>query len=108
MPSSASISIYQCPSEPNDRARPTATMTHYPLNYGFNEGTWFLYDPASDQGGDGAFVPNRAVKAAEISDGLSNTLAAAEVNAYQANLWDVGTPSTLGVAHPMPTRSLAS
>ncbi|MHB8902640.1 MAG: DUF1559 family PulG-like putative transporter [Thermoguttaceae bacterium] len=55
------IAIYQCPSEPNDRARPTATMTHYPLNYGFNEGTWFVYDAASDQGGDGAFVPNRAI-----------------------------------------------
>ncbi|NLS90981.1 MAG: DUF1559 domain-containing protein [Planctomycetaceae bacterium] len=102
------IAIYQCPSEPNDRARPTATMTHYPLNYGFNEGTWFVYDAASDQGGDGAFVPNRAMKAAEISDGLSNTLAAAEVKAYQANLWDVGTPSTLGVAPPATPTDLSA
>jgi len=94
------IDIYLCPSEINDRARPTASMTHYPLCYGFNEGTWFVYDPPSDQAGDGAFAPNRAMQAGSFTDGLSNTLAAAEVKAYQPNLWDTGTPSALGTASP--------
>src|SRR5262245_1830742 len=31
------VPIYMCPSEVNDRARPTATLTHYPINYCFNE-----------------------------------------------------------------------
>lgn len=108
-PDVASIRIptYLCPSEPNDRARPTATITHYPLNYGFNEGTWFVYDPPSGSGGDGAFVPNLAVRAADITDGLSNTLAAAEVKAFQANLWDSMLPATLGVAPPTTPADLA-
>lgn len=101
------IPIYLCPSEPNDRARPTATITHYPLNYGFNEGTWFVYDPPSGSGGDGAFVPNSAIRPSDITDGLSNTLAAAEVKAYQANLWDSMLPSTLGVAPPLAPADLA-
>jgi len=60
-------------------------MTHYPLCYSFNEGTWFVYDPPSDKAGDGAFAPNRAMRPGDIADGLSNTLAAAEVKAYQPN-----------------------
>jgi prepilin-type N-terminal cleavage/methylation domain-containing protein len=94
------VAIYLCPNEINDRARPTATITHYPLNYGFNEGTWFIYDPVSGEVGDGAFVPNRNFRPADISDGLSSTLAAAEVKAYQPNLWDSANPSTLGIAPP--------
>ncbi len=94
------IGIYLCPSEINDRPRPTASMTHYPLCYGFNEGTWFVYDVASDKAGDGAFAPNRAMRPGDIGDGLSNTLAAAEVKAYQPNLWDTSNPGTLGVSPP--------
>lgn len=94
------IAIYLCPSDPNDRARPTASMTHYPLCYAFNEGTWFIYDPVSGQAGNGSFAPNRAFRAADIADGLSNTLCAAEVKAYQANLWDTMQPTGLGVQTP--------
>ncbi len=94
------VAAFLCPSEIKDRPRPTATMTHYPLNYGFNEGTWFIYDPASDKAGDGAFAPNRAMRPADFTDGLSNTLGAAEVKAYQANLWDTRNPSTVGILPP--------
>lgn len=94
------VPIYLCPSEINDRARLTPTLTHYPLNYGFNEGTWFIYDPLTGNVGDGAFHPNRAFTSADFRDGLSNTLAAAEVKAYQPNLWDTNNPSTLGVPPP--------
>jgi prepilin-type N-terminal cleavage/methylation domain-containing protein len=94
------IPTYMCPDEENDRERQTPTLTYYPLNYCLNEGTWFIYDPVSDTAGDGAFAPNRAFRTAEISDGLSNTLAASECKAYQPNLWDTSKPSTLGVAPP--------
>lgn len=94
------IPIYLCPSEINDRARITPTLVHYPLNYAFNEGTWFIYDPATGNIGDGAFHPNRAFQAGDFTDGLSNTLAVAEVKAYQPNLWDSSNPNALGVPPP--------
>ena len=102
------VSIYMCPSEINDYERVTPTLTHYPLNYGFNEGTWFIYDPTSGQVGDGVFHPNKAYGPADVLDGLSNTLAAAEVKAYQPNLWDSGNPSTRGVAAPPDLAALAT
>jgi Tfp pilus assembly protein PilE len=101
------VAIYMCPSEVNDRARQTPTLIHYPLNYAFNEGTWFIYDPSTGNVGDGAFHPNRAFDAASFTDGLSNTLAASEVKAYQPNLWDTGNPSTLGVAPPANPAALS-
>ncbi len=94
------VAIYMCPSEINDRARTTPTMIHYPLNYAFNEGTWFIYDPVTGNVGDGVFHPNRAFKAADLADGMSNTLGVAEVKAYQPNMWDTNNPATLGVAPP--------
>ena len=102
------IPQYMCPSEINDKERQTPTIVHYPLNYCFNEGTWFLYDPVSDTPGDGAFAPNRRFKMAEMLDGTSKTLAIAECKAYQAALWDTGSPSTLGVAAPATPAALAS
>jgi prepilin-type N-terminal cleavage/methylation domain-containing protein len=102
------VAMYICPSDPNDRPRPTATLTHYPLCYGFNQGTWFVYDPVSDRGGDGAFHPNRSMKPADLSDGLSNTLGAADVKAFQPNLWDSANPGTVGVAPPANPAALAA
>jgi prepilin-type N-terminal cleavage/methylation domain-containing protein len=94
------VPIYLCPSEVNDRARPTAALVHYPLNYSFNEGTWFIYDPVTGNIGDGAFHPNRAFRPQDMTDGMSNTLCAAENKAFQPNLWDTMNPSMLGVAPP--------
>src|SRR5688500_12089945 len=31
-----------CPSEINDKPRPDGSLTHYPLNYAANAGTWFV------------------------------------------------------------------
>ncbi len=104
------VSLYICPSDPNDRPRPTATLTHYPLCYGFNQGTWFIYDPVSDRAGDGAFAPNRTFKPADFTDGMSSTLAMAEVKAFQPNLWDSFNPGAgqLNVPAPATPAALAA
>jgi len=102
------VPIYLCPSETNDHARPTARLTHYPLNYSFNEGTWFIFDPTTGQGGDGAFYPNRAMRPADFQDGMSNTLGASENKAYAPNIWDTMNPSTVGVPAPANPAALAS
>jgi prepilin-type N-terminal cleavage/methylation domain-containing protein/prepilin-type processing-associated H-X9-DG protein len=95
------VSTYICPSEINARPRPDGAITHYPLNYGANLGTWFVYDPATQRSGDGAIVVNRNTSVADFTDGMSNTIGFAEVKAYTPYLRDGGTPAGLGV--PAPT-----
>lgn len=83
----AKIPIYDCPSDPNVMPVLDGTDTSgndvfkYPITYGFNYGTWMIYNWSTGQGGDGAFVINAPQTPAGFSDGLSNTLAAAEVKA---------------------------
>lgn len=78
------IPVFVCPSEVNDRVRTTSSTPPnvYPLNYGFNCGTWFIWDPVTGAGGDGAFVVNGGQTPASITDGTSNTLMVAEVKMY--------------------------
>ena len=101
------VATYMCPSEENDRERVTPTLVYYPINYCLNEGTWFIYDPVSDEAGDGPFAPNRTYRFAEITDGLSKTLGVSEVKVYQPNLWDTSKPDALGVAPPATPADLA-
>jgi prepilin-type N-terminal cleavage/methylation domain-containing protein/prepilin-type processing-associated H-X9-DG protein len=77
------IPIYLCPSEINDRAR-QSTPVRYPLNYGANFGSWFVFDPNTGRGGDGAIPLNTNVRTGDIADGLSSTIGFAEVKAYGA------------------------
>jgi len=77
------IPTYVCPSDPNDTVRTKDGVPYiYPQTYGFNFGTWLVHDPATGRGGDGAFHVNSRTRPADIRDGLSNTLAAAEVKAF--------------------------
>lgn len=95
------VATYVCPSELNDRPRATSGLTHYPLNYCINLGTWFVYDPISQRGGNGLSYPNSSTDMASVTDGTSNTLAFAEVKAYSPYFRDGGTP---GAAHaPVPS-----
>jgi prepilin-type N-terminal cleavage/methylation domain-containing protein len=88
------IPVFLCPSEANDRVRTNASGPYvYPNNYGFNFGTWLVWNPATGQGGDGAFFPNARLAPTAITDGLSNTLMAAEVRAftpYSRNMTSAG------------------
>lgn len=90
------VPTYLCPSEPNDEVRlSSGNPVHYPLNYAMNLGTWFVYRPTNRQGGEGAFQPYRRLKPRDFVDGLSNTLAVAEVKTY--------TPYFRNAAHDPPT-----
>jgi prepilin-type N-terminal cleavage/methylation domain-containing protein len=82
--SAVRVDAYLCPSEPQDTTRLNSAgdPIHYPLNYGMNLGSWFVWDPATGEGGDGAFYPDSRLRAGAFRDGLSKTLAAAEVRAF--------------------------
>ncbi|MEN1681410.1 MAG: DUF1559 domain-containing protein [Planctomycetota bacterium] len=82
-----------CPSEPNQHIR-TKNGSPYvsPHTYGFNLGSWMIYDPNTNQGGDGAFVVNHATRVADLRDGLSNVLAITEVRTYQPYLRNTEDP----------------
>jgi prepilin-type N-terminal cleavage/methylation domain-containing protein len=90
-----------CPSERNDTVRLKNNAPFvYPLNYGFNFGTWFVYDPATGAGGDGAFHPNSRFRAAQFSDGLSKTLCIAEVKAFTPYVRNTAQPAAFPAASP--------
>ena len=80
------VGAFACPSDPKaGRPREFADgrPTHFPTTYGFNFGTFFVFDPSTVRGGDGLFRPNAVVGLREVSDGASNTLLASEVKAWQ-------------------------
>ena len=97
------VPVYVCPSEVRDQPRPDGALTHYPLTYGVNFGTWFVFDPCSQMGGDGLVSPNRQTRFASLLDGTSNTLAFAEVKAYTPYLRDGGNPGGPGAPLPLTT-----
>ncbi len=82
--STVRIPTYMCPSEPHDQMRldSSGQPFHWPLNYGMNMGVWFIYDPATGRGGDGATYPNSRLRPRDFSDGLSCTLCTSEVKAF--------------------------
>tara|TARA_R110002049_G_scaffold285698_4_gene466913 strand:+ start:14830 stop:15837 length:1008 start_codon:yes stop_codon:yes gene_type:complete len=91
------IPVYACPSDPGggqvrtfDDDRPSL----YPTCYGFNFGRWFVFDPASETGGDGMFFPNRFLSFRDCLDGTSHTLLTGEVKAWTAYQRNGGPPST--------------
>ena len=88
------ISTYQCPSEANDRLRTKNGQPYvHPLNYGMNFGRWFVYDPQNSKAkGDGAFYVNARLKPRHFRDGLSKTLAVAEVKAFTSYIRNTANP----------------
>ena len=102
------IPTFICPSETKARPRPDPqpsdpNFTHFPLNYGVNAGSWFVFAPTTQQGGDGLTHPQASFDFAALTDGTTNTLAFAEVKAYTPYLRDGGNPAGLGVAPPVAT-----
>jgi prepilin-type processing-associated H-X9-DG protein len=83
------IPIYICPSEVNDMPR-ASTPPRYPMSYGANVGSWMVWNPTNGQAGDGALPYsssfNGGTTVGSYTDGLSNTIAFAEVKVFGAYL----------------------
>lgn len=86
------IDMFVCPSDP---AATTPVVDsagqpkHFPLTYGLNVGRFLVYDPATGRDGGAAFAPFKGVRSQRITDGLSKTLAVAEVKARTPRAQDV-------------------
>lgn len=81
------LPFYACPSDPNSGTprdiSPKLASPLYPTTYGFNFGSWLVFNPISGQTGDGVFGPNALFGFRDITDGTSNTLLVSEVKARQ-------------------------
>ena len=80
---SQNVNIFICPSEVQQQV-----STHdYGLSgvnsYGVNQGDWFVWGGFNGPQNRNAFGMNRSRRIAEFTDGLSQTLLAAEVKTYQ-------------------------
>jgi len=77
------VATYQCPSDPLDQPRFSGgAAKYYKLNYGFNGGIWFVADAAGRSHGRGMFNAGRTMRFRDCVDGLSGTLAMAEVKGW--------------------------
>ena len=79
---------------------------HYPVSYGYNAGTWAVWDNSTRQAGNGAFAPNFSARPRDFIDGMSNTLGFAEVKAYTAYNRDGSTGTSLIPAAPAEVDAL--
>lgn len=92
------IDAFQCPSDvESDRVRDPGggKVFLHATNYGFNFGTWAVYNPATKTGGDGVFFPNSSLKMASITDGASHTMVASEVKAWTVYTRNGGPSTTM-------------
>ncbi len=98
--SSYRVPTYLCPSETNDTVRVGANgPEHYPLNYAYSAGPWFVFDANDNKVGEGMFTPHEGRKFRDCLDGLSNTLAFAEVKAWTPYYRDAAVAGNL----PLPS-----
>ncbi len=107
------MTTFVCPGEINDHGSgsdPTYGNKNWTLNYAVNLGTWAVLTNKSTgmRVGDGAFCANRGFRAAEFTDGMSSTLALAEVKSYTTRLAGGSSPATFsGLPPPYSTGALA-
>jgi len=89
------VDVLLCPSERNNRPRvnrTTGAQEHYPLSYGTNNGHFLVYNPTTKTDGGGAFALNSRFRHGVFSDGLSKTIALAEVKAFTPRYQDASQP----------------
>ncbi len=90
------IPVFICPSEIHDMVRvgSDGNPRVYPQNYGFNMGTWLVYDPVQGRRGDGPFFVNSETPIAGVTDGTSNSLCAGEVKAFTSYIRNTSDPGS--------------
>ena len=95
------VPMYICPSEVNDTVRLKNGSPHvYPQNYGFNFGSWLVYEPENGLQGDGLFFVNGKVRFSAVLDGTSNTLCVAEVKAFTPYIRNTEDPGPVPPTDP--------
>ncbi|WP_337173414.1 DUF1559 domain-containing protein [Paludisphaera sp.] len=83
----AVVTAFICPSEVRPEPRPRGDGSRYGVtNYGFAMGDWLVWGGFGGAQNRSAFGPNRSRRLGEFRDGLSNTVVAAEVKAYQPQM----------------------
>ena len=89
-PPHARIPIYSCSSDVNAglRFRDGKPYVHS-TSYGFNMGSWLIFDPRNQQTGDGAFLVSKRSRLSRFFDGTSNTLCAADVKSFTSYIRNV-------------------
>jgi hypothetical protein len=104
------VPVYVCPSDPDgDTLRTNGPVPYvHPVNYGFNMGTWLVWNPAVNSGGDGVFFPNSTIRPSDVYDGLSNTLCASEVKAFTPYFRNTADPGPMPPAVPEAVAGYAS
>jgi type II secretory pathway pseudopilin PulG len=95
------VPVFRCPSDVSREAEAAGDAVKRPVSYAANFGTWFINDPQTGQGGDGAFVVNRGLAPADFLDGLSQTLAFAEVKSSTCYLANGGEPNSPNAPPPL-------
>ena len=88
---SLTVSLFLCPSEVNPSPRVSGTSRYGVNNYGWNRGDWYVWGGFAGTPNRAPFDVNQSRRFAEFADGLSNTVVAAELKAYQPNLGNCGT-----------------
>jgi prepilin-type N-terminal cleavage/methylation domain-containing protein/prepilin-type processing-associated H-X9-DG protein len=88
---SIDVAVFLCPSEVKPEPRATATARYGVTNYAWNMGDWYVWGGFSGTSNRAPFEINHSRRFADITDGLSNTVVAAEVKTYQPNLGNCGT-----------------
>ena len=77
------VPTLSCPSDVNEgnRVRDGERWVHS-TSYGFNMGTWLIYNPVNGETGNGAFCVGSPTTHSSVRDGLSNTICATDVKAF--------------------------
>ncbi len=115
---STQLTAFLCPSEPNQQVWIATSNAGIPgtfgvSNYGWCEGTWYSFGGFTSTAPTPAAIgTNLSRRFASFTDGLSNTLLAAEVKTYTPAYHDCGnvpSPGPIGAyAYPTITTVLAS
>lgn len=105
------VDVLVCSSDPKSTTvfdTATGSPKHFPINYGLNVGEYLVYDPVTRATGSGAFAPFTPFRAAAMSDGMSKTLALAEVKARTPRMQDIASMPATPPATPAAAAALAS
>ena len=99
------VEVLVCPSDANGRSRLDASgiPQHFPTTYGLCTGVFKVYDPVTKTDGGAAFAPFVPLRARAFTDGLSKTLALAEIKAFTPRSQDIA-----GLSDPPPATPAAA